>query len=335
MPTATRARSGDYRHRIYILTNTKTKDSFGQEKHAWTPNGAAMWCAIEPEFRPTDIFVQTAAAHHYEQKLWFRTRTRHNIDRAVTRLRHTQPISSDAIIEQQGAPGIDAQQTIRITGAPTGGTFTLTYSGQTTAPIAFDATTVNLATALKALNNIGDTDITVTGIAGSPWIVTFQNTLGAQTIPLLTANASQLTPPNIEGAATPKVIIATTRIGGPANNASQMVSLTNVTGGSFTLTYNGQTTLPIIWNATTVTIATALKALNNIADPDITVTGADGGPWTITFQAGLGGQIIAPLTVATNNLLATAPTDYEILAIEDPSGHNRETRMLCREVLPL
>ena len=41
----------------------------------------------------------------------------------------------------------DENQTIRVTNA-TGGTFTLTFNGQTTAPIAFNATAAQIAAAL-------------------------------------------------------------------------------------------------------------------------------------------------------------------------------------------
>src|SRR5262249_33917430 len=49
----------------------------------------------------------------------------------------------------------DENQTVRVNGAPTGGTFTLTFSGQTTAPIAFNATAAQIASALAALSTIG------------------------------------------------------------------------------------------------------------------------------------------------------------------------------------
>ena len=45
----------------------------------------------------------------------------------------------------------DEQQTVRVTNA-TGGTFTLTFNGQTTAPIAFNATAAQVDAALEALS---------------------------------------------------------------------------------------------------------------------------------------------------------------------------------------
>ena len=48
----------------------------------------------------------------------------------------------------------DEHQTVRVTNA-TGGTFTLTFNGQTTAPIAYNATAAQIDAALEALSNIG------------------------------------------------------------------------------------------------------------------------------------------------------------------------------------
>jgi hypothetical protein len=54
-------------------------------------------------------------------------------------------------------------QTLKITGSPTGGTFTLTAGGQTTTALAFNATTAVVQTALAALTSVGAGNVTVTG----------------------------------------------------------------------------------------------------------------------------------------------------------------------------
>ena len=53
-------------------------------------------------------------------------------------------------------------QTVRVAGA-TGGTFTLTFDGQTTAPIAFNANAAAIQAALEGLANIEPGDVLVTG----------------------------------------------------------------------------------------------------------------------------------------------------------------------------
>lgn len=95
-------------------------------------------------------------------------------------------------------------QTVTITGGPTGGTFTLTYSGQTTAAIAYNASAAAVQSALEALSNLVPGDVTVTG--AGPYTVTFRAALG--NVAQMTADATGLT-----GGTTPDVVVATTTQG--------------------------------------------------------------------------------------------------------------------------
>lgn len=52
---------------------------------------------------------------------------------------------------------------------------------------------------------------------------------------------------------------------------------------SFTLTHSGQTTGALSPTATAAQIQTALEGLSNLAPGDVTVTGANGGPWSVRF----------------------------------------------------
>ena len=56
----------------------------------------------------------------------------------------------------------DEQQIVRLTNA-TGGTYTLTFNGQTTAPLAFNATGADVDAALEALSNIEANEIQTSG----------------------------------------------------------------------------------------------------------------------------------------------------------------------------
>lgn len=53
--------------------------------------------------------------------------------------------------------------TIALAGTPTGGTFTLTVNGETTAAIAYDANASAVQSALEALDNVGTGGVTVSG----------------------------------------------------------------------------------------------------------------------------------------------------------------------------
>ena len=109
-------------------------------------------------------------------------------------------------------------QTVTITGAPEGGTFTLTFSGQTTGPIAYNATAAAVQAALEALSNIAPGDVLVTGAAGGPYTVTFLGAHSGTDTAQMTASGSGLT-----GGSTPGVTVATTTTGGGTVQAAQII----------------------------------------------------------------------------------------------------------------
>ncbi len=109
-----------------------------------------------------------------------------------------------------------AEQSITIEGAPTSGTFTLTFDGHTTGPIPFDAPAEGVRDALMGLP--GEPDVSVSGLAGGPYTVYFggqvglgPNPLGEKAQPPIVADASGLTP---SGAVT----VAVTQQGGVADD---------------------------------------------------------------------------------------------------------------------
>lgn len=84
-------------------------------------------------------------------------------------------------------------QTITIGGSPTGGTFTLTYGGQTATGIPYNETAANVQTALRALSSIGAGNVNVTGSAGGPYTITFAGTLASKPVTAFTGSAAGLT----------------------------------------------------------------------------------------------------------------------------------------------
>src|SRR3954454_24284565 len=68
----------------------------------------------------------------------------------------------------------DESQTVRVNNA-TGGTFTLTFDGQTTAPLAFSATAAQIQSAVQALSNVGPGNATATDLPVNTAIVTVSN----------------------------------------------------------------------------------------------------------------------------------------------------------------
>lgn len=104
--------------------------------------------------------------------------------------------------------GTDEVQTITITGSPTGGTFPLTYSGQTATGIAFNATASAVQTALTALSNIDDVDGVVCAggpLPGTAITCTFRRSLAATNVSQMTTSSASLT-----GGTSPTVAVSTT-----------------------------------------------------------------------------------------------------------------------------
>jgi hypothetical protein len=80
-------------------------------------------------------------------------------------------------------------------------------------------------------------------------------------------------------------------------NEVQLVTKGTHTGGTFTLTFEAQTTGTIDWDASAAEVQTALEALSNIAPGDVIVTGDEQGPWTVTFTGALAASNRTQMTI--------------------------------------
>ena len=106
--------------------------------------------------------------------------------------------------------GTNEVQTVTVSGTPTGGSFELTFAGDTTTPVMYNAVASDLQSALDALGSIGHGNALVGGgpFPGTPMTVTFRNALGSQDVPAMTVSANTLT-----GGTTPNAAVATTTPG--------------------------------------------------------------------------------------------------------------------------
>ena len=102
-----------------------------------------------------------------------------------------------------------AEQTITIEGAPTAGTFTLAFKGQTTAPIGFDASAENVQSALENLP--GSPVLFVEGLNGGPYTIAFTDSDSEVSEPQIVGDGSGLVP---SGPAAGAVDAATVFAGG-------------------------------------------------------------------------------------------------------------------------
>lgn len=104
----------------------------------------------------------------------------------------------------------------------------------------------------------------------------------------------------------------------------QTMTASAATAGDFTLTFQGQTTDPIAFDATAAAVQTALEGLSNVTPGQVTVTGGPASTvdLTFTFDAELGD--VAPLTAnldgltgATGGVISTGtPGVSEAVAID-------------------
>lgn len=87
---------------------------------------------------------------------------------------------------------------------------------------------------------------------------------------------------------------------GARNEVQELVI--DATGGTFTLTWGAQTTSALAYDITAAALQTAFTGLSSVGAGKATVTGAAGGPYTITFIDTLGGANQAKVAVNGGSL---------------------------------
>lgn len=206
-----------------------------------------------------------------------------------------------------GAPGQNAIQVFGTQGAPTGGTFSISYGGSTTAALPYNATVEEVQFALNGLTALAPQgfipDVQKVTLTGAPTGGTFTLAFGGQITSSLPYNAT--------GAQVQTALLALSSLGPALGGVSEtrQVSLSgSPTGGTFSLTFGSDTTGPIAYNATSTTVANALNDLTSVTSAGgVSVTGNAGGPWAVTFDTQ--GPISSSLSIDPSNLTGgTSPS---------------------------
>lgn len=322
---------------------------------------------------------------------------------------------------QAGQPGRNMKQRIALPTGISGGSFTLSWAGETTVALDYDATAAEVETALEAFSNVGNGNVSVTGDPAGPWVVEFTSALASSAHPLISGSGASLTgqavsvtevrsgesgtnfrghfllrttssqpssltiagldplgnpdigqvyPNNLRydtawrlalqealGCAYSDVLVTLTDLttpgsstietriefeiagtyagrgnmsltpawastgttlgangsdsialtisdaGGSTSNERQLVTLPgSPSGGTFTLTFQGQTTAGVPFNASPAALQSALEALSYLDEGDIVVTAGSVGGWQIEFQSTLASQNLSLLTGNGTNL---------------------------------
>lgn len=197
--------------------------------------------------------------------------------------------------------GTNEVQTLTLaTGGTLGGTYTLAFAGATTAAIAYNATAATVQTTLEGLSTIGTNNVSVTGTtmttSGGAYTITFQNALGKQNVIALVLGVGSLT--GDSGSA----ITTGTAGSGTTNEVQTVYASGTVSGGTFTITYAGQTTSAIAFDATPATVQTALEALSNVLVGDVVVTGTAGVLYKLAWGGSLAGTDVAAVTIGNGSI---------------------------------
>lgn len=100
--------------------------------------------------------------------------------------------------------------------------------------------------------------------------------------------------------------IEVTQEGSPEAPEIQLVALENKpTGGTFTLTFGGNTTSSIAYNASAATVESALNALASIGSGGVSVLGGNGGPYRVKWTTNATKALITSTSSLT---LSVSPT---------------------------
>ncbi|MBS0207151.1 MAG: hypothetical protein JSS49_30110 [Planctomycetes bacterium] len=119
-----------------------------------------------------------------------------------------------------------------------------------------------------------------------------------------------------------KPFIVSTTVGGLAtsNEVQTLTKINDVSGGTFTVTFDGQTTGNINWNDSSATVQSALEALSNIAPGDVTVTDTATG-WQVAFAGAYLATDVPQMTVDSSSLTggSAAVNEKQRLSLGDSS----------------
>lgn len=153
-------------------------------------------------------------------------------------------------------------------------------------------------------NNLIGVDTNVTGIANG----TNGNIIGASGVPVaplvgVLSDNGGFTQTHALTAGSPAINV------GATPSETQSVFLTNNTGGTFTLTFNGQTTVSLAGTATAAVVQSALESLSSVGLGNVVVQQI-GARYVVTFRGALAAANQPELTSATAGGLTVTTSTF-------------------------
>lgn len=244
--------------------------------------------------------------------------------------------------ETSGTLTVSAKQYLRFLGGVTGGTFTLTFDGQTTNPITYDpddpeGTASAIREALEALSNIQIGDVAVTHTSPIEFIVDFSpGQYSGMDVPTFEADYSGLTGSPVE------VVVSTIQdgfegvdevqrlsfVGEPTvtvlrpvelyKEKQQVEIIGSVSGGTFTLTVPGYgTTEPIPYNADRLVLKRKLEPVVGVGNVSVTGSPLPDGKLVVEFKGSLKGLNIPEMTADGSGLNSIGDLDITVSVVQE------------------
>ena len=206
-------------------------------------------------------------------------------------------------------PSTNEVQTVTVRGS--GGTFTLTFGGQTATGLAYNISAGALQSALEGLSSIGTGNVSVTSattVGGTVYTITFQGTLAH-------ANQAQLVPSAASGIT--------------ARDELQQLTITGASGGTFALGFDldtsgsispSETTAQIAYNASAAAIQSALEGVLGSGNIAVTQPDLSKSVFTLEFQGTRGGANVKPIIVQDVTLLQSQNETQEVALLNATGG---------------
>jgi hypothetical protein len=172
------------------------------------------------------------------------------------------------------------------------------------------------------VRNLTGSQPTSTGVLRNPRLVTLQ---GAVSAPFGILTKLVLETFEVEAAfSLPIELIADLTPEFSGANALQVIHIADAGGGTFTLTYSGQTTSAIAWNASAATIQSSLEALSNLSPGDVVVSGGPGAelPLAVQFAGTLAETAVGVITADDSGLTGPPGSTPRVATQVLVTGHS-------------
>ena len=174
-----------------------------------------------------------------------------------------------------GSPVCVVETVESATSSPLSGEFSLSLNNQQTVNVPFDATSHQVEAALKALDAVGEVSVSRRDYdlnGGIEWLVTFMAPNDAAVLHV--GDVASLVPITSHVGGTASTVVVDERVRG------------SYLGGTYTLSFAGEATVPLLHDASAEHVQLALEALTPLNMVHVTRSSyATGYRWTCTFSS--------------------------------------------------